>query len=414
MRSLESSLKTFSFSLNKEILKTGVQDFVENNYNTDILSVLLSKPVFTHISQQELAQQLEGKKKAEKKLPTWFSTPGIYYPTSVQMEQTSSEKTGMYKAGLVQGDWLADLTGGFGVDTFFFSKKIPNVICCEQDGELHEISKYNAARLGNSQVDFHCGDGIEFLRSYGRKFDWIYLDPGRRDTSKKKVFLLSDCQPDVISHLDLLVDKSVRVMIKTSPLLDFTAGIDQLKHVQEIHVVAVRNEVKELLWILGKGSRSEDIEIRTINLNRTGQERFDFLRREEQLADNPLALPRKYLYEPNAAVLKAGGFKVLCKAFGVDKIQEHSHLYTSDALIDFPGRTFQVEKVYPYNKKALKNFKGSKANVTTRNFPEGVAAIRKKFGLKDGGEIYLFFTTNYLGERIVIQCAKVNRQGNPR
>jgi hypothetical protein len=399
--------------LNKAILKTGVQDFTKNNYNTDILSVLLSRPVFADISQQELAQQLEGVKKAESKLPTWFSAKGIYYPTGVQMEQTSSEITAAYKAGLVTGKWLADLTGGFGVDTFFFSQRIPNVVSCEQEGELHEIAKHNAQVLGHSQVDFRHQDGIDFLQTSGRVFDWIYLDPGRRDDGAKKVFLLSDCQPDILQHLDLLLEKSEHLLIKTSPMLDLSAGIGQLKKVEEIHVVAVRNEVKELLWILGKETGKEDIRIKTINLTPAGDETFEFLRTEEPDAECRFSLPAKFLYEPNSAILKAGAFKLLCPAFGVDKIQEHSHLYTSEVLMDFPGRTFRIKKVYPYNRKTLRPFKGKKANVTTRNFPETVAQIRKKLDLKDGGDIYLFFTTNNLGERIVIQCIKEYYQGTP-
>ncbi len=399
--------------MNKNILKTGVQDFILENYNTDILSVLLSKPVFPDVSQKELTQQLEGRKKAEKKLPSWFSARGIYYPTGVQMEQTSSENTGAYKASLVRGNRLADLTGGFGVDTFFFSRKVSDVVSCEQDAELHEISKSNTVKLGVSNVDFRHTDGIEFLRSSTEKFDWVYLDPSRRDATDKKVFLLSDCQPDVVSNLELLLKKADRIMIKTSPLLDLSAGIDQLKQVGEIHVVAVRNEVKELLWILSRDLPSEDVTIKTINITPGGEERFEFSRAVEQKAVSSYTRPGKYLYEPNAAVLKAGAFKILCSVFGVDKIQEHSHLYTSDTLVKFPGRTFRVENVYPYNKKVLKIFKGNKANVTTRNFPESVARIRKKLSLKDGGNTYLFFTTNYEGERIVIQCTKVSLKDIP-
>lgn len=394
--------------MNKNILKTGVQSFIKNNYDTDIVSVLLSKPHFPEISQQELAQQLQGKKKAKEKLPTWFKTPGIYYPKKVNLEQTSSEKTAEYKADLVSGKQLADLTGGFGVDTYFFNRKIPFVTHCEIDPELHEIVSQNATSLGIDNVDFRCEDGIEFLRNTSQEFDWIYIDPSRRDESKNKVFQLTDCRPNVVTHLDLLLSKAGAVMIKTSPLLDLSAGLRELMQVNEIHIIAVNNEVKELLWILEKDNIVSDIKIRAVNFVKNGQEVFEFDRREEKSSTCSYTHPQTYLYEPNSAILKAGGFRSLCKAFIVNKLHEHSHLYTSESLLPFPGRVFKVIETIPFSNKSMKRFKGTKANVSTRNFPESVAGIRKKFQLKDGGNIYLFFTTNKNDQRIVIQCTKDN------
>ncbi|QBA63845.1 class I SAM-dependent methyltransferase [Muriicola soli] len=392
--------------MNKNILKTGLQDFIENNYNTDIVSVLLSKPRFLQISAQELGQQLYGKKKAEEKLPTWFKTPGIYYPNRVQLEQTSSEITAAHKASMLSGNQVADLSGGFGVDTYFFSRKIPRVTYCEIDPELNEIVRQNATALGINNVDFHCADGIEFLKNTATEFDWIYLDPSRRDQDKKKVFQLADCSPDVILHRDLLLRKAGAVMIKTSPLLDLSAGIEQLKEVAEIHVVAVDNEVKELLWILRKDSPNKEVKITAVNFTKSEQQVFEFERNKEKIASCSFSDPLTYLYEPNSAVLKAGAFKAICRAHDVKKLHEHSHLYTSDALISFPGRVFRIEEIKPYNSAVLKTIKGSKVNVSTRNFPERVAAIRKKFKLKDGGDKYLFFTINKDNQRIVIQCTK--------
>ncbi len=399
--------------MNKNILKTGVQEFINKYYNTDIMSVLLSKPVFTDITSKELAQQLSGKKKAKDKLPAWFRTPGIYYPPGVNLEQTSSEITAHYKAGLVTGKRMADLTGGFGVDACFFSKNIPEVIHCEWDKELHEIAEHNAKALALSNIDFRCVDGMAFLQQTGKAFDWLYLDPGRRDSGKKKVFLLSDCEPDVTLYLDLLLSKAEQVMVKTSPMLDLSSGINQLQQVRSIHVVAVENEVKEVLWILQRDALPEKISVIAVNLTKGREERFKFKWMDEAAAAPDFSPPLKYLYEPNSAMLKAGAFKVICKAYGVDKIHEHSHLYTSEQLTAFPGRVFEVEKVMPFNKKNLGLLKGKKVNVTTRNFPMSVAQLRKKFTLKDGGEIYLFFTTDHLGERIVIQGSKISMLDKP-
>ncbi|WP_229732460.1 class I SAM-dependent methyltransferase [Muriicola marianensis] len=371
------------------------------------MSVLLSKPAFDDISSKELAQQLSGKKKAKDKLPTWFRTPGIYYPPGINLEQTSSEITARYKARLVSGNKMADLTGGFGVDTFFFSEQIPDLIHCECDEELHQIAKHNAVALCQKQTDFLCADGMAFLQQTEKTFDWLFLDPGRRDAGKKKVFLLSECEPNVTLYLDLLLSKAERVMIKASPMLDLSAGIKELQHVRSIHVVAVENEVKEILWILQKGSAPEEISVKTVNLTKDREEKFDFKWQEEAVTDADFSPPLNYLYEPNSAILKAGAFKLIGNSMRIYKLHEQSHLYTSEQLVPFPGRVFKVEKVMPANKKHLGPLKGQKVNVTTRNFPMTVAQIRKKFSFKDGGDIYLFFTTDYLGKNIAIQCSKI-------
>lgn len=393
--------------MNKNILNTGVQVFIQNNLNTDILSVLLSRPSFEGISQKELAQQIESKKKAASKLPTWYNTPGIYYPNKVHIEQTSSELTALYKSNLVAGNTLADLTGGFGVDAHFFCQKIARVYHCEWDNELYQIVSHNNAILKVNNMETHCIDGIEFLQNTDLTFDWIYLDPSRRDVSKNKVFKLEDCSPNITRHLDLIFSRTNQVLLKSSPLLDITAGLLELNQVQEIHVVAVNNEVKELLWILKNAPVPKDIHVKTVNLTKKGNEVFNFFWEKEKQAISNFSKPLRYLYEPNAAVLKSGGFKILGSALGIYKLHEHSHLYTSNTLKEFPGRTFKIVQILHYNKKNIKAYNGKKANVTTRNFPETVAKLRKQYKILDGGNEYLFFTTDCTGARICIQGHKM-------
>ena len=188
--------------MNKNILNTGVQVFINNNLNTDILSVLLAKPHFEGLSQKELAEQIEAKKKCKNKLPAWYNTPNIYYPKKLHIEQSSSEITAKYKAGIVSGKLLLDLTGGIGVDSYYFSKKIDEVVHCEWNKELHEIATYNYEVLKRSNIHTHHIDGLSFLENSKLEFDWIYLDPSRRDDSKKKVFQLSDCTPDITKNLE--------------------------------------------------------------------------------------------------------------------------------------------------------------------------------------------------------------------
>jgi hypothetical protein len=393
--------------LNKNILNTGVQVFIENNLNADILSVMLSGPTFQEISQKQLVQQIESKKKAQSKLPTWFNTPLIYYPNKLHIEQTSSEITARYKASLVAGKTLADLTGGFGVDAYFFSQKMSRVYHCEWDKELCQIVSHNNSKLRVDNMETRCIDGIEFLKNTELEFDWIYLDPSRRDISKNKVYKLEDCTPNISLHIDLIFSRTKQLLLKTSPLLDLTAGLSELQQVHEIHVVAVNNEVKELLWILKNAAVPGDLPVKTINITNKGDEVFNFYWQKEKQAISDFSKPLRYLYEPNAAVLKSGGFKILGVTLGLKKLHEHSHLYTSDTLIEFPGRTFEVLQTIPYNKKNMKVFKNLKANVTTRNFLESVAQLRKQYKILDGGNHYLFFTTDSTEKRILIKCRKI-------
>ncbi|ADV50371.1 hypothetical protein Celal_3097 [Cellulophaga algicola DSM 14237] len=392
--------------MNKNILNTGVQEFISKNWNTDIMSVLLKKQQFTAVTQKELVEQLEAKKKCKEKLFTWFNTPKTYYPNKLNIEQTSSENTAQYKANLVNGNTLLDLTGGFGVDSFFFSQKIKEVYHCELDKNLSEIARYNFDILGKKNISCIPENGLDFLTKTNLDLDWIFIDPSRRNDAKEKVFFLSDCLPNVPENLALLFSKSNHLLIKTSPLLDFTIGINELKFVKEIQVVALQNDVKELLWILEK-NYDKEITVKTINLLKNTTETFDFILNKERAMVSSLSEPLSYLYEPNSAILKSGAFKSVGNHFKLYKLQEHSHLYTSNELVDFPGRVFKVAAVIPFNKKEIQKLKITKANITTRNFPEPVASIRKKFKIKDGGDMYLFFTTDSTDKLVLLKCFKV-------
>ncbi|WFO17335.1 class I SAM-dependent methyltransferase [Cellulophaga baltica 4] len=391
--------------MNKNILNTGVQDFMSKNWNTDIMSVLLKKQQFTAVTQKELTEQLEAKKKCKEKLPTWFNTPEIYYPNKLNIEQTSSETTAQYKTNLVNGNSLIDLTGGFGIDSYFFSKKIAKIHHCELNENLSKIAAHNFEILGRKNITCIPENGLEYLSKTEQLFDWIFIDPSRRNDAKEKVFFLADCLPNVPENLPLLFSKSKHILVKTSPLLDFTIGIGELKFVKEIQVVALQNDVKELLWIL-EHNYSGAITIKTVNLSKTATEIFEFNLHTEKETSSSFSEPQTYLYEPNSAILKSGAFKSVGAHFKLNKLHEHSHLYTSDRLVDFPGRIFKITAVLPYQKKELQKQKFTKANITTRNFPEPVASIRKKFKIKDGGDQYLFFTTAINDKLIVLNCTK--------
>ncbi len=376
--------------------------------NTDISSLLLKYKNFQQVPIKDIVQQIEAKKKCQKKLPTWFSAEGIYYPQKLSIEQTSSETTAQYKANLVNGKTLIDLTGGFGVDSYFFAKQMEKVIHCELDLDLSKVASHNYKILDQNNIETTPENGLEFLQKSNQKFDWIYLDPARRNDQKGKVFLLSDCLPNVPENLDLLFEHSDNVLIKTAPLLDITNGIDELTFVKSIHVIAVNNEVKELLWVLQKEFEG-DINIETVNLKSDKEEKFLFLLKDEQSATASYAMPKKYVYEPNAAILKSGAFKMVGNTFRLEKLHQHSHLYTSDTfLADFPGRIFQVDEILSHQGKNLKKrLKDIKTNVTTRNYPESVENLRRKYKMKDGGDTYVFFTTACDHNKVVLVCSRL-------
>tara|TARA_R110002050_G_scaffold54188_1_gene122750 strand:+ start:12596 stop:13774 length:1179 start_codon:yes stop_codon:yes gene_type:complete len=391
--------------LNSTILHPKVQQFISDYLHTDISKLLFKGSPFNSVSAQELATQIISKQKSEKKLPTWFKTKNIYYPAKVNIEQTSSEITAMYKSSLITGSSVIDITGGFGIDAYYFSKKINKVTHCELDANLSTIVNNNYQQLKANNIQLISGDGVAFLKSTSEKYDWIYIDPSRRDFANNKVFLLKDCLPNVPENLEFLFSKSKYILIKNSPILDISKTIEELNFVKEIHVVAVTNEVKELLFILEKDYK-DNIQIKTINIHKKNNQYFDF--KHINNSESNYSEPKKYIYEPNAAILKSGGFNEISVQLNIEKLHPHSHLYTSNNLIEFPGRTFLLENSCQYKKKEIKKYlTENKANITTRNFPETVAQIRKKTKIKDGGSYYLFFTTVYNGDLKVLICSQV-------
>lgn len=392
--------------MNSHILETEVQEFIHANLKTDINKLLLKGSPFDTIDIKDLVEQIEAKKRCESKLPTWFTCSNIYYPNKLNIEQTSSEITAQQKASLIKGDSIIDLTGGFGVDCFYFSNEFNKVIHCEINTDLSEIVTHNYTKLGKHNIETINQDGLSYLKTSQENFDWIYIDPSRRHDTKGKVFFLRDCLPNVPGALDLLFKHSHNILIKTSPLLDFNIGIQELHFVKSIYVIAVNNEVKELLWHLEDGNQ-EAITVKTTNIKKKTVEHFNFSYTLEKTTHINFSSPLSYLYEPNATILKAGAFNSISAAFGLNKIHKHSHLYTSDHLVGFPGRRFKIESIIPFNKKTVKMLSITKANITTRNFPETVQQLRKKFKILDGGDVFLFFTTDHHNKKIVIVASKV-------
>ena len=352
--------------MNITILNNDVQDYINDNLNADISKLIFKGSPYKEISIQELAEQIEAKKKCLNKLPTWFNTKKIYYPNKLNIEQTSSEVTAEYKANLISGSSMIDLTGGFGVDCYSFSKKFKQVVHCEINEHLSKKVTHNFIQLKCDNIETISKDGISHLNNSKKKFDWIYVDPSRRNDLKGKVFLLKDCLPNIPENLNTLFKFSNNILIKNSPILDIKSAINELKFVKEIHVIAIKNEVKELLFFLQK-DYDQEVLIKTINLNRSKTQVFNF--ELDAIKESEYHLPLQYLYEPNAAILKSGGFHSVSTQFKLFKLHQHSHLYTSESLIEFPGRRFKIIHYISPDKKLLKKLiPSNKANITTRNY----------------------------------------------
>lgn len=358
---------------------------------------------FPDIPVREAVQQIQARQKLRKKLPAWAENLSLVLPPTLSAEQASSEETAQYKACLVQGNTFADLTGGLAADTFAFSQHFKAGHYVEQQAELVEIAAYNAQQLGISRLNFHHQTAEEFLKQLPAPLDLLYLDPARRDEANRKLVRFSDCSPDVESLLPELLNKASQVLIKASPMLDLRGSLQSLGNaVAEVHCVALRHELKEILFILDKQG-SERVKISTVNLA-TAQPSFSFWADEEPLAEVKLSAPLAYLYEPNAAIMKAAPFRLLSQQLDLYKLAPNSHLYTADELIEsFPGRRYEILYQGKPDKKQLAKagIKG-KANVSTRNYPLAAEALAKKLGLSPGGRHTVFGTTSSEAKPLII------------
>ena len=387
------------------LLSAEIQEYIHNSLPVNISKLALSKNPFPEVDWKEIINQIVSKNKSQHKLPTWFNTDNIYYPPSLSIEQTSSEITAKYKSELISGNSLIDLTGGFGVDDYYFSKKFERVIHCERNVVLSEMVQHNYGVLNVTNITCLAQNSTDVLMQSDRTFDWIYIDPSRRSDVKGKVFLLKDCLPNVPENLKLYFSKSNSILIKTAPILDITAGCMELENIKAIHIVAIENEVKEILWLLEKGY-DDEIELNAVNIQNEKTDCTTFILGNHTPAR--FSLPQEFLFEPNAPLLKSGGVDYLCDALHISKLHPHSHLFTHSELVAFPGRRFIINEVIPFKKENLKkHLEGKKMNITTRNFPLTVEEIRKKYKIADGGTVYAFFTTNINNEKIVVICTKI-------
>lgn len=392
------------------------RQFIAEHLHDDVHELAL-RTTDARVDMTLALRQIEARQLLQKKVPSWSNNEDLLFPPHLSVEQCSSEVTAWYKASLLHGDSFVDLTGGLGVDCHFISQGFTASDYVESNAELCSLAQHNFTTLGNP-IRVHNESAEAFLQ-HCQCYDAMFIDPARRDTAGRKVVSITECTPNLVELQDLMLQKSHRVMVKLSPMLDISQALKVLHGVKEVHVVAVDNECKELLFVMSSSTCEPTANLpgdapapifTCVNLQ-SCQEPLSFTHEDEQ--DSPLRLASsvaRYLYEPNAALLKGGCFKLLTQRYKVQKLHRHSHLYTSDVLVpNFPGRIFSVEAWAPYNKRIRQNLLADveKASIATRNFPLSVAELRKTLKINDGDTIYLFATTLSGEQKILIKTTKV-------
>lgn len=386
-----------------------IWEFIKNHEQDNPAQLVLKQKQYPDLPLKEIASQIASRQKAKAKLPEWYAKK-IWFPPKLSLEQCSSEATAKFKASLISGNSFADLTGGFGIDTYYLSQNFSKSHYVEQQEELCELANYNFHVL-NSEIEIHHSQSEKFLESIQKPLDWIYLDPARRGDRNQKVFLWEDCSPNLVDLLPLLFEKSKNIMVKAAPMQDISRAISELENkVKAVYIIEWQGEVKELLYILSKEA-VENSNIQAVQLSNDGTPEITFTGNKLKEAESSIdyEMPQQFLYEPSPALMKAGLFKQLAQKFQLSKLHPNTHLLTSNEITEnFPGRVFKILNEIPAQKKGLKkHLPEMKANLASRNFPMPIAQLKKKLGLRDGGSHYLFATTLKNEEKILLLCEKL-------
>lgn len=394
----------------RQLISESARKFILDHESADVseLSLRFSKEKSLPFPLGLALEQISCRKKAKEKLPRWYASGQVIYPSQLSVEQCSSELTAAYKTSILKGSMLVDLTGGLGVDSVFFAEKFHEVVHVEKDAHLSEISSYNFQKLGVDNISSVCMAAEDYLEMLQIPVDYFYIDPARR-AGNGRVFRLEETLPNVVLLQKKMLQRAKGLLLKASPLLDIQSALRSLSTCDVVFVVSVDNECKELLFLCGQLPVT-DTKITAVNIAKDGKRTtLDFYLAEEKTAELQLSAPQKFLYEPNAACMKAGSFKILTHKFPIKKLHAHSHLYTSDVLVeDFPGRSFLILGESKPQKRAILDWvRDGKANVSTRNFPLSAEMLKSKLGLKDGGNKYLFGTTLLNQQRTVLVTEKI-------
>ena len=389
--------------------------FVLDHREEDVRALALRGSRDKDVDLPWALDQIQGWQTARHKLPSWAAIDGIVYPPHLSMEQCSSEATAIYKCGIVERlpkgcrETLLDLTGGFGVDFAFMARCFDHACYVERQAHLCDTARHNFGLLGLPHARVINADAEQVLGEIKTEpaSTLLYLDPARRDSNKARTYAITDCTPNVLELLPRLLQCGHHVLLKLSPMLDWHKTVADLgNHVAEVHIVSVGNECKELLILIAANHVGEP----SIHCVNDGQSLI-YLPTQDCVAPAiATSEEARYLYEPNASVMKAGCFGLLTERFTVKALATDSHLFVSNEQVeDFPGRHFAIIAVTTMNKKDLgRALSGiTRANVAVRNFPMTAQQLRQRLGLKDGGDIYIFGTTTATGEHRLYICDKL-------
>ncbi len=381
----------------KHLLTPQIQTFIKTHADDDVRTLALKKPPSPDWPYPLILDQIKTRQKAKVKAPQLLENPNWIFPTHNIFEQASSAATALFKASLIKADSFTDLTGGAGIDSWAFAQTTKN-------GTVIDADETNAALLAhNLPIPAHHTTAENFVPTM-QPVTLTLIDPQRRTQNRKGLYRFEDCSPNILPLLPHI--KSQTIMIKASPMMDIEQALNSLQNVSDIYVIEHAGECKELLFLIKKEPTTPTIH--AVNIDKNGQptHELSFTLEEEKSATCEISTPQKYLYEPGPAFLKSGAYKTIAAHYNLKKLHQHTHLYTGNApLKTFPGRTFEIINTYPVQAKALPF---TRANLTTRNFPQNVETLRKKLKLKDGGNDYLFACTLNTGKHILLHCNKIS------
>ena len=415
------------------MINAATWDFIHSHVQEDVRQLAL-RSLPEGVDRPVALQQIAGHQLALRKFPSFASRAELWYPPHLNLEQCSSEATALYKRHLAErlgGDSLYDLTGGFGIDFMMLAPRFSRAVYVEPNRDLCQLAQHNFPLLGCSHAEIVCDNAEGVLRQMqieSAETTLIFIDPARRDSVGRKVSLIEDCTPDVCALQDEMRVRARYTLIKLSPMLDLTAALRALHGIEEVHVVSVAGECKELLLVMGQDTHPADkIPIFCVDLMPSSDEErepgsqtliFTFAEESATVTDTYFSFPERedsldsyYLYEPNASIMKAGAFKTIAKRFSVQKLAPHAHLYASHSLLpQFPGRCWKVLDYATFGKKELRRLLADidAADLTVRGFPASVATLRKQLRLREGGAAHLIATTQSDGTKLLLRVQMVS------
>ena len=394
------------------------EQFILEHLTADVRTLALSAHP-DGVDMQYALTQISGWQAARVKVPLWADTEGIVYPKHLSLEQCTSQYIAQYKASFVEGLLgcgfrMADITGGMGVDCFFISAGAAKVYYNEMSAELCDCARINFKALGRQEIEINCGTAEDYIAGLTPdSLDLIYLDPARRGDAGRKLVSISDCQPDTVALQDDLLRVAPNVMVKLSPMLDISRALTELRHVSHVFIIGLEGECKEITLLMQRGFDAEPtITAVDINQNGTPQPAVSSAKSVDAALPQPIAdssslQPGTYISEPSAPYMKSALFRTIAAQTTTALLHPDTHLFWSkEKPENFPGRTFQIQGIIPFDKRSLSALVKTQANLSVRNFPESAPALQRRLKLRDGGPRYLIATTLSDSRRVLLDLKK--------